>query len=73
MNTSTARAHRLPLLLAALASVVLVPASPASAVAGYGDVAADRYYAGSVQWSVENDNNRHNRNMLRSQSRSHTR
>ncbi len=48
MNTSTARAHRLPLLLAALASVVLVPASPASAVAGYGDVAADRYYAGSV-------------------------
>ena len=35
-----------------LAAVVL-PASSAGAVAGYGDVAADRYFTEPVQWSVD--------------------
>ena len=33
----------------------LLAASPAGAVAGYGDVADDNYYADPVQWSVDNN------------------
>ena len=38
-----------------LAATSLVAASPAGAVAGYGDVAEGRYYTEPVQWSVDND------------------
>ena len=38
-----------------LASSSLVAASPAGAVAGFGDVAEGRYYTEPVQWSVDND------------------
>ena len=38
-----------------LAASSLVAASPAGAVAGYGDVADGRYYTEPVQWSVDND------------------
>ena len=38
-----------------LAASSLVAASPAGAVAGFGDVAEDRYYTEPVQWSVDND------------------
>ena len=38
-----------------LAAGSLLAASPAGAVAGYGDVAGDRYYTEPVQWSVDND------------------
>ena len=38
-----------------LAATSLVAASPAGAVAGFGDVAEGRYYAEPVQWSVDND------------------
>ena len=37
-----------------LAATSLLAASPAGAVAGYGDVAADTYYTAPVQWSVDN-------------------
>ena len=36
-----------------VAAVSLVVASPAGAVAGYGDVADGRYYTEAVQWSVD--------------------
>ena len=42
------------LVLCLVASSLLVSA-PAGAVAGYGDVAEDRYYTEPVQWSVDND------------------
>ena len=42
------------LVLCSAASSLLV-AAPAGAVAGYGDVAEDRYYTEPVQWSVDND------------------
>ena len=42
------------LVLCFAASSLLV-AAPAGAVAGYGDVAEDRYYTEPVQWSVDND------------------
>ena len=38
-----------------LAASSLVAASPAGAVAGFGDVTEDRYYTEPVQWSVDND------------------
>ena len=38
-----------------LAASSLLAASPAGAVAGYGDVAEGRYYTEPVQWSVDND------------------
>ncbi len=38
-----------------LAAASLVATSPAAGVAGYGDVAADRYFTEPVQWSVDND------------------
>ena len=38
-----------------LAASSLVAASPAGAVAGFGDVANDSYYTEAVQWSVDND------------------
>ena len=38
-----------------LAAFSLVAASPAGAVAGYGDVAEGEYYTEPVQWSVDND------------------
>ena len=38
-----------------LAASSLVAASPAGAVAGFGDVAEGRYYTEPVQWSVDND------------------
>ena len=38
-----------------IAASLMTPVSPAGAVAGYGDVAADRYYAKPVQWSVDNN------------------
>ena len=38
-----------------LAAFSLLAASPAGAVAGYGDVAEGRYYTEPVQWSVDND------------------
>ncbi len=42
------------LVLCAAAFSVLASA-PAGAVAGYGDVAEDRYYTKPVQWSIDND------------------
>ena len=42
-------------LVLCLAAGSLPAASPAGAVAGYGDVAADRYFAEPVQWSVDNN------------------
>ena len=42
-------------VVACLVAGSLVAASPAGAVAGYGDVAGDRYYTEPVQWSVDND------------------
>ena len=41
-------------LVAALVAVLLVPASPVGAVAGFGDVDGGRYFADAVQWSVDN-------------------
>ena len=38
-----------------LAATSLLVASPAGAVAGYGDVADGRYFTEPVQWSVDND------------------
>ena len=38
-----------------LAAGSLIAASPALGVAGYGDVAGDRYFTEPVQWSVDND------------------
>ena len=38
-----------------LLAALLTAASPASAVAGYGDVAEGQYFAGAVQWSVDNN------------------
>ena len=35
-----------------LVAVSLVAGSPAAGVAGYGDVAADKYFTEPVQWSV---------------------
>ena len=42
-------------LVFCLAAGSLLGASPAGAVAGYGDVSGDRYYTEPVQWSVDND------------------
>ena len=42
-------------LILCLAPISLLASSPAGAVAGYGDVAEDRYYTEPVQWSVDND------------------
>ena len=41
-------------LVAALIAVLLVPASPVGAVAGFGDVDGGSYFADAVQWSVDN-------------------
>ena len=41
-------------LVAVLVAALLVPASPVGAVAGFGDVDSDRYFADAVQWSVDN-------------------
>ena len=41
-------------LVAALVAVLLVPASPVGAVAGFGDVDGGAYFADAVQWSVDN-------------------
>ena len=41
-------------LVAALVAVLLVPASPVGAVAGFGDVQSDSYFTDAVQWSVDN-------------------
>ena len=41
-------------LVAALVAVLLVPASPVGAVAGFGDVDGGSYFADAVQWSVDN-------------------
>ncbi len=42
-------------LVLCLTAASLLAAAPAAGVAGYGDVAADRYFAEPVQWSVDND------------------
>ena len=42
-------------LVLCLAAASLLAASPAAGVAGYGDVAAGRYFTEPVQWSVDND------------------
>ena len=42
-------------LVLCLAASSLLVSAPAGAVAGYGDVAEDRYYTEPVQWSVDND------------------
>ena len=54
-STPLRRRRSLSVFAAALAAVLLVAAQPAAGIAGYGDVAADRYYAESVQWSADND------------------
>ena len=36
-------------------ALTLLASAPAGAVAGYGDVAEDRYYTEAVQWSIDND------------------
>ena len=41
-------------LVVALVAVLLVPVSPVGAVAGFGDVDGDRFFAEAVQWSVDN-------------------
>ncbi len=41
--------------LVCVVAVSLIAASPASGVAGYGDVAYGRYFTEPVQWSVDND------------------
>ena len=41
--------------LAAVASLLLGSPSPAGAVAGYGDVADDRWFTETLQWSVDDD------------------
>ena len=41
-------------LVAALVAVLLVPASPVGAVAGFGDVDGGAYFTDAVQWSVDN-------------------
>ena len=47
-----------------LAAVVL-PASSAGAVAGYGDVAEGQWFTDPVQWSVDGDVDRSGRGLLR--------
>ncbi|MEZ5382029.1 MAG: S-layer homology domain-containing protein [Microthrixaceae bacterium] len=42
-------------LATALAGVVAFSTSPASGVAGFGDVASDRYFTDAVQWMVDGD------------------
>ena len=46
---------RTVVIAAALTVALVVPSAPAGAVAGYGDVPADSYFAAPVQWSVDND------------------
>ena len=41
------------LLVGVVLAVVVLPASSAGAVAGYGDVADDRWFTAPVQWSVD--------------------
>ncbi|MEM9467801.1 MAG: S-layer homology domain-containing protein, partial [Actinomycetota bacterium] len=43
------------LLVLAVLAALLATASPASAVAGFGDVKDDRYYTAPVQWMVDNE------------------
>ena len=45
--------HARVLLVGVVLAAVVLPASSAGAVAGYGDVAADRYFTAPVQWSVD--------------------
>ena len=48
------RLHALA-LATTLAGLLAVSAAPAAGVAGFGDVAADRYFTDAVQWMVDND------------------
>jgi len=43
------------LVLALVLSLSMVTATPAGAVAGFGDVAGDEFYTDAVQWMVDND------------------
>ena len=43
--------------LRGLLAGLLLPASPAAAVAGFGDIDDDQYYTDPVQWMVNNDIN----------------
>ena len=45
--------HARVLLVGVVLAAVVLPASSAGAVAGYGDVADDRYFTEPVQWSVD--------------------
>ena len=45
--------HARVLLVGAVFAAVVLPASSAGAVAGYGDVDGDRYFTAPVQWSVD--------------------
>ena len=45
--------HARVLLVGVVLAAVVLPASSAGAVAGYGDVADDRYFTAPVQWSVD--------------------
>ena len=47
--------HARVLLVGVVLAAVVLPASSAGAVAGYGDVAGDRWFTGPVQWSVDDD------------------
>ena len=50
--------HARVVLVGVVFAVVVLPASSAGAVAGYGDVAEGRYFTDPVQWSVDGDNPR---------------
>ena len=47
--------HARVLLVGLVLAAVVLPASSAGAVAGYGDVAEGRYFTDPVQWSVDGD------------------
>ena len=52
---SGVRGVLLGVISVALIGVVLAAPSPATGVAGFGDIHADRYYATAVQWMVDNN------------------
>lgn len=46
---------RMSLLVGAVCAALLVPVAPVGAIAGFGDVENDRYYAAPVQWAVDEE------------------